>query len=112
MSRQRRLCDIAKVIRSKNAGPFNLTFDIILRSEAIYRHIKENNLITPEIVADKYGIDRSDVRVFEYVDWIHALKITIKRPWVSGSPGESDVYGCQQHAPLLGIKVDIPDGSS
>jgi hypothetical protein len=30
-----------------------------------------------------------------------AVKATIVRPVVSGDPGETDVYGAQQHAPLL-----------
>jgi hypothetical protein len=30
----------------------------------------------------------------------------MRRPVVSGSPGDSDVYGAQQHAPLLDIEFD------
>ena len=102
------LMDLAEVLRSKNAGPFNLTFDIILKDERVYRYIKENNLVNGSILATKYGISEDKVEVFEFVDWISALKFTIRRPWVSGSAGEPDVYGCQQHAPLLDLELDIP----
>jgi hypothetical protein len=31
------------------------------------------------------------------------------RPKVAGDPGDGDVYGCQQHAPLLGLTLERPD---
>ena len=35
-----------------------------------------------------------------------AIKATIVRPMPSGALGERDVYGAQQHAPLLGIEFE------
>ena len=35
------------------------------------------------------------------------LDIMFKRPICSGNLGETDVYGAQQHAPLLDIVLDI-----
>lgn len=35
-----RLKDIAEVIRSKNAGPYELTFDIIFSSREFYRRVR------------------------------------------------------------------------
>ena len=40
-------------------------------------------------------------------DVAYAIKITIPRLVPSGDPGDTDVYGAQQHAPLLDI--EIPD---
>jgi len=37
-----------------------------------------------------------------------AMKITIRRPRTAGDVGETDVYGAQQHAPLLGLELDLP----
>ena len=34
-----RLCDLAKILRSKNSGPFELTIDIFLPDEASYRRV-------------------------------------------------------------------------
>ena len=36
-----------------------------------------------------------------YFDPAKAVKITIVRPIPSGSLGETDVYGAQQHSPLI-----------
>ena len=32
-----------------------------------------------------------------------AVKATLRRLVASGAPGDTDIYGAQQHAPLLGI---------
>ena len=37
----------------------------------------------------------------------NAIKITLRRPRTQGAFGESDVYGCQQHVPLLGLMVPV-----
>ena len=36
-----KLVDLAKVLRSKNSGPFELTLDILLPDEASYRRVLE-----------------------------------------------------------------------
>ncbi|MDB5851284.1 MAG: hypothetical protein JWP29_5036, partial [Rhodoferax sp.] len=33
----------------------------------------------------------------------HAIKFSMPRAICAGSPGDGDVYGAQQHAPLLGV---------
>ncbi len=44
-----------------------------------------------------------------YLDPAWAVKITLVRPVVSGSMGDTDVYGGQQHAPLLGLRIPVPE---
>ena len=34
-----------------------------------------------------------------------AIKIVLARKIMAGDPGDFDVYGAQQHAPLLGIEL-------
>ena len=93
--------DMCNVIRTKNAGPFLTSIDILFRDHANYRVIKENSLITKEIVAQLYGISVSDVVVFENFDNVSAIKATIRRKIPSGSPGDSDCYSMNQEVPLL-----------
>lgn len=102
-----RILDLAQVIRSKNAGPFELTFDILFEDEANYRRVKKSDVITPALVAKLYRISPSQVLVCRSYDPAQAFKITIRRPVSSGDLGESDVYGCQQHVPLT--TIEIPD---
>ena len=100
------LRDLATVIRSKNAGPFELTFDILFSDPYDYQRVVRSGQLSAESFASLYGIALDDVlSVIEFEPAL-AIKITIKRTRSSGALGESDVYGAQQHAPLL--QLDIP----
>ncbi len=100
------LPDLATVIRSKNAGPFELTFDILFSDPYDYQRVVRSGQLSAESFASLYGIVLDDVlSVIEFEPAL-AIKITIKRSRSSGALGESDVYGAQQHAPLL--QLDIP----
>jgi hypothetical protein len=101
------LIDIASVIRSKNAGPFELTFDIIFKRREDYEEILTQNLITPLWFSKLYGIPVDAVICVIAFEPAQAIKITIKRPIGSGELGETDVYGAQQHAPLLSATLDL-----
>ncbi len=39
------LVDVAKVVRSKNCSPFELTLDIIFKTKEVYDAVKKGNLI-------------------------------------------------------------------
>src|SRR5205085_139930 len=103
----RRLSDLAKVIRSKNAGPFELTFDIMFDDRDTYEAVKASGAITAQRVADLYQVSHNEVLVCRAYDPALAFKITIRRPVGSGDRGETDVYGCQQHMPLTALDVPI-----
>ncbi|KAA9382357.1 DUF4387 domain-containing protein [Neorhizobium galegae] len=98
-----RLIDVASVIRSKNAGPYELTFDIIFQDHFWFEEAKRVNLINSGLICSLYGIEEKDVLDIIAFEPANAIKATIKRPLVSGAIGETDVYGAQQHAPLLSL---------
>ena len=100
-----KILDLAQVIRSKNAGPFELTFDIMFEDPAAYERVKKSGVITAALIAKLYRISHNQVLVCRPYDPALAFKITIRRPVSSGDLGESDVYGCQQHVPLTMIEV-------
>ncbi|MGI6147810.1 MAG: DUF4387 domain-containing protein [Limnochordia bacterium] len=91
--------DAAAVIRSKNAGPFELTFDLMFTDKAAYDEVRHS--ITPERIAELYRIPVAHVLKIVHFEPALAVKITIVRPMASGALGETDVYGAQQHAPLF-----------
>jgi hypothetical protein len=101
------LTDIAAVIRSKNAGPYELTFDIIFKNRKHYSAVKASGFFTEERIARLYAVPASAVRKIIYFEPALALKITMAREKVSGSVGDTDVYGAQQHGPLLGLKIPL-----
>lgn len=100
-----RLCDLAKVLRSKNSGPFELTLDILFADEAAYLWVKQSGVITREAVARLYGVPVEDIIVLEHFDAALGIKITMLRATASGTIGDRDVYGAQQHAPLLALSI-------
>ena len=102
-----RLADLAKTIRSKNAGVDLITFDVIFASRESYERVKRARVLTRETVARLYGIP--DRRICDFVEFDpgNAIKFTIYRERPSGSPGDPDIFGAQQYAPLL--DVEVPD---
>jgi hypothetical protein len=99
------LGDLARFITSKNAGPFLVTIDIVFPDDETYRRVKALDLLTPESVAKRYGRSPDDVVGIHYFDPARAIKVTMKQPVPAGSPGDTDVYGAQQHVPLMNMEV-------
>jgi hypothetical protein len=100
-----RLEDIAKTIRSKNAGVNQITFDIIFPDAASYRRVVASGALTRETVARLYGIEPSRISDFVTFDPANAIKFTIYRSRPSGSPGDWDILGCQHYGPLMDLEV-------
>ena len=100
------IVDAAKVIRSKNCSPFELTLDIIFRERSDYDAVKEKDQINTAVIADLYRIPADRVQKVVYFDPACAVKICLKRMVSSGAAGDSDVYGAQQHGPLLGLVIE------
>ena len=98
------LWEVAKLIRSKNAGPFELTFDVIFKDRATYEKVRDAKLISAEWFAATYRLKTGDVQVINY-DPAIAIKVTIPRPIISGDINDADVYGGQQYGPLVTLEV-------
>src|SRR5512144_3067302 len=98
-----KLSDIAQVIRSKNAGPRRLTLDLIFATDADYQRVAQSPALNRESVGALYGLPANDVEVIPYPVG-RAIKIVLARPIMAGDPGDRDVYGAQQHAPMLGVE--------
>jgi len=102
-----KLSELAKTIRSKNAGVNLITFDIIFRERAIYEAVKRARVLTREAVMALYGIPPERICDFVEFDPGNAIKFTIYRLRPSGSPGDPDIFGAQQYAPLLDLEVPM-----
>jgi hypothetical protein len=101
----RRLVDVATAIRSKNAGLFRVTCDVMFDDAETYRKVRDSGAITAEVVAELYRIPLDHVVSVVAHDPGQGIKVTIRRRVISGNPGDPDILGCQQHAPLYGIMV-------
>jgi hypothetical protein len=98
------LSEIAQVIRSKNAGPRRLTLDLMFATDTDYQRVVQSPAVGRGKIAALYRVPEDDVTVIPYPVG-RAIKIVLARKIMAGDPGDCDVYGAQQHAPLLGIEI-------
>ena len=98
----KRLVDYTKILRSKNAGPLFITFDLIFSGSDEMEYVL--NKLTKSDVARAYGIDEKEIDIIAY-KVVNSIKITFPRRNISGSLCDNDIYGCQMHIPLAEIII-------
>ncbi len=100
-----RLYDLARVIRSKNAGPFTLTIDLVFATRDDFARALASEALSSERIAELYGVEALAVRVMPF-ERVLTIKVSMPRPGASsGAPGDTDVYGCSQHFPLADCRI-------
>lgn len=97
-----RLRDAARIIRSKNAGPTQVTIDLMFNDEAMFSRALNAASLKPAVIAQRYGV--AEVEVIPYPA-ANAIKIVVPRRVIAGTPGDTDVYGAQQHRPMLDVEI-------
>ncbi len=100
------LGELAQLIRSKNAGPFNLTFDVMFEEEDTYRRVVDARVLTKEVFCRIYDLPQEQVLLVHH-DTARAIKISIPRPVFSCDLEDGDCYGGQQFGPL--VELEVPD---
>jgi hypothetical protein len=101
-----RLSDIAEVCKSKNAGPFELTIDVVFASDTLFEEVQASGVLCPELFAKLYNVPLESV-LFTPYPAARAFKATVPRLVSSGDVSDTDVYGAQQHAPLLDVEIPL-----
>lgn len=101
-----RIRDLAKACKSKNAGPYEVTLDIMFGDRETFDRVRRSGVISRALFARLYGVPESAVLLTEYPP-AFAYKATFERRIVSGAVGDTDVYGAQQHAPLLDVEIPL-----
>lgn len=96
----KKLIDYTKILRSKNAGPLFITFDLIFHNNEDMCYIAQR--LTKEHIAKAYDIPVEKIDIIVY-SVVNSIKITFPRKNISGSLEDTDIYGCQQHIPLANI---------
>ena len=101
-----RLYDCAKVMRSKNAGPFTITIDLMFEDQDTFEGVLASPAFAEQSIANLYGIATTSVSITPFY-LIRTIKVSFSRPMPSsGSPADRDVYGCQQHFPLANLDIN------
>jgi hypothetical protein len=99
------LRNLARVIRSKNVGPFMMALDIVFDDRATYERVVRSGVITRESIAALYHVKPETITDVVYYDPGNAIKVSLLRPIPSGNFSDADVLGSQQYAPLHDIEV-------
>ena len=98
----KKLIDYTKILRSKNAGPLFITFDLIFETKEDMDYVSER--LTKAHVAKAYNVAEEKIDIISY-GVVNSIKITFPRKNISGSLADNDIYGCQQHVPLANIEL-------
>jgi hypothetical protein len=98
------LLDYCSLVRSKNAGPFTLTFDFMCRTSESFDALVATGFIVADRFADLYGVPVDAVTVTQHRAAL-AIKVSMPRPVVQGSVSDSDSYAGQQYGPLMDLRV-------
>ena len=99
-----KLIELCSLIRSKNAGPFTLTFDVMFSNKENYLRAKRAQPITSELMARLFKQSAESVLVV-YHDNALAIKASMPRPVTQGDLQDGDFYGGQQYVGLLNLDV-------
>lgn len=99
------LRDLASTIRSKNAGVDHITFDVIFRDRGNFERVRDSGVLSRDKVARLFGVAEERISHHTVFEPANAIKFTIRRLKPSGTPGETDVFGSQQYAPLFDVEV-------
>jgi hypothetical protein len=104
------LGDISAVLRSKNAGPYEITFDVMFESERIYQMVKKVDVLDRSNIARLLGVQEQDIIWFGFFDQARAFKVTIPRLHrgkvvPNGSYMEDDIWAAQRYMPLMNMKL-------
>ena len=98
--------DLAVVCKSKNAGPYEVTIDAVFADKEIFEKVKASGVLCEDLLERLYNV-RADEIIFTVYDAGLAFKATLPRLIPAGDIGDTDVYGAQQHAPLLAVEVPV-----
>ena len=97
-----KLIEYAKILRSKNAGPLFITFDLIFDSTEKMDYVMKN--LKKSDVAKAYSVSEKNIQIIDY-KIVNSIKITFPRKHISGDVFDTDIYGAQMHRPLAEIEV-------
>ena len=81
-----------------------LTIDIFLPDRTLFERAIAAPGLARAAIARLYGCTEQAVERFDLTE-LNVIKISLPRRVIAGTPGDGDVYGAQQHAPLLAIEL-------
>lgn len=107
----KKISELAKVIRSKNASPFLSTIDFFFDDQE-YRLVRDSGALERQRVAVLLRIPVSSILGIHFHDVARGVKISVIKAGgvASGDPDCTDVFGAQQYIPLLSLEIPVREG--
>lgn len=99
-----KLKDVCRHIRSKNAGPFWVTFDLFFKSDEDYALYCNDPALGPDLFAKTYGANPDLVQVYQ-VPSLNVVKISYPRVSAQGGALERDLHSGQQFVLILDVEL-------
>lgn len=99
-----KVSDVARYVRSKNAGPFWITADIFCDTKEDYDKIRLSPNICPVTLAKIFKVPEGTIKIF-HIDHLNVIKISYPRSIPQGGPFERDMHAGQQYLPVLDIEL-------
>lgn len=97
--------EVCRHVRSKNAGPYWVTFDLFFDGPETYRRYHDSPALSPELFQRLYGTDPALVKKVPVED-LHMVKISYPRATPQGGVEERDMHSGQQYVRLLDVELD------
>lgn len=104
MKALKKIGDIAKYIRSKNAGPFWITIDIFCENDEDFNILKESKSLSEANIARLYNVDQKSVKIFPIRN-LKTIKVSFPRPKPQGHKFENDMHSGQQYIQIAEAPV-------
>lgn len=99
-----KLKDLAQLIRSKNAGMFELTVDVLFATQETFEQVAATGAINEATISRLFNVPVEDVKVFHYAPAL-AIKASFPRYVPVGHPSDTDIFGGQQFAGLAQLEI-------
>lgn len=96
---------VCRHVRSKNAGPYWVTFDLFFDGEENFRRFSNDAALGPALFARLFGADPLLVKRIP-VARLNMVKISYARSTPQGGMVERDMHCGQQFVRLLDVKLD------
>jgi Domain of unknown function (DUF4387) len=97
--------DVCQNVRSKNAGPYWVTFDLFFKNAEDFARYARCKALGPTTFERLFGADPALVKSFP-VEKLNMVKISYARSTPQGGVIERDLHCGQQFVRLLNVELD------
>lgn len=101
------LHEVARYVRSKNAGPFWVTLDVFCADDASFERVNHAPALQASAVAALYGLQEAQLLRFA-IPSLRVLKLSFPRAASQGATTDRDCHAAQVFVPLLALPIPAP----